>query len=88
MVDVLKQKNVDFDRVIIPTPYGQDHILDMVSPLIKRGGMIYFYTFKKRLQIGGLIEKFRNMDLDVEYYRRCGNVAPGVSRWVFDLMRD
>jgi tRNA (guanine37-N1)-methyltransferase len=85
MASILEWKNVDFDRVIIPTPYGQDHILETISPLIKSGGMIHFYTFKKRFQIEGLIGRFEDMDLHVEFYRRCGNVAPGVSRWVFDL---
>ena len=26
------------------------------------------------------------MGLEVEFYRRRGNVAPGISRWVFDLI--
>jgi len=34
-----------------------------------------------------LIEKYRKMGLKVEFYRRTGNVAPGVSRWVFDLIK-
>jgi tRNA (guanine37-N1)-methyltransferase len=87
MACILEQKNVKFDRVIIPTPYGQDHILDNVFPLAKSGGMIHFYTFKKRFQIEELMGKFEDMDLHVEFYRRCGNVAPRVSRWVFDLAK-
>jgi tRNA (guanine37-N1)-methyltransferase len=78
---------VDFDRIIVPTPYGLDHILETISPLAKRGGMIHFYTFKKRYQIEGLTEKYENMNFYVEFYRKCGNVAPGVSRWVFDLVK-
>lgn len=81
---MLKQ---NFDRAIIPTPYGRDDILEIVAPVIKKGGMIHFYTFKKRCQIDGLIEKYRGMDFEVELYRRCGNVAPGVSRWAFDLIK-
>jgi tRNA (guanine37-N1)-methyltransferase len=87
MAGILKLKKPHFDRAIIPTPYGQDHILETVSPLIIRGGMIHFYTFKKRFQIEGLRRIFKEMDLHVEFYRRCGNVAPGVSRWVFDLAK-
>jgi tRNA (guanine37-N1)-methyltransferase len=77
----------DFDRAIVPTPYGMDQILDIVSPVVKKGGKINFYTFKKGLQIDGLIKKFNARDFTVEFYRSCGNVAPGVSRWVFDLAK-
>jgi tRNA (guanine37-N1)-methyltransferase len=87
IANLLNWKNVDFDRIIIPTPYGLDHILETISSLVKRGGMIHFYTFKKRYQIEGLTEKYENMNFYVEFYRKCGNVAPGVSRWVFDLVK-
>jgi tRNA (guanine37-N1)-methyltransferase len=87
IADLLKWKNVNFDRIIIPTPYGLDNILETISPLVKRGGIIHFYTFKKRYQIEGLNEKYEDMNLNVEFYRKCGNVAPGVSRWVFDLIK-
>ncbi len=76
-----------FDRAIIPTPYGRDDILEIVSPVVKKGGLIHFYTFKKRHQIEGLIEKYRSMNFEVQFYRRSGNVAPRVSRWAFDLVK-
>lgn len=78
---------LDFDRAIIPTPYGRDDILETVLPNVKKGGMIHFYTFKKRYQIEGLIEKYENIGIKVKFYRRCGNVAPRVSRWAFDLVK-
>ncbi len=76
-----------FDRAIVPTPYGMDHFLGKVSELIKKGGHIHFYTFKTEPQIPELIEEYRRMGLEVEFFRRTGNVAPGVSRWVFDLVK-
>ena len=76
-----------FDRAIVPTPYGMDHFLGKVSDLIKKGGHIHFYTFKTENQIPELIEDYKKMGLEVEFYRRTGNVAPGVSRWVFDLVK-
>jgi tRNA (guanine37-N1)-methyltransferase len=75
-----------FDRVIIPAPYGMDRVLDILSPLAVRGGMIHFYTFKTRNQIPALIEEYAQKGFDITYYNTCGNVAPGVSRWVFDLV--
>ncbi len=77
----------DFDRTIIPTPYGMDAILDVITPLVKSGGIIYFYTFKKRYQIPRLVENFKRRGLLPIFYRSCGNVAPNVSRWVFDLKK-
>jgi len=76
-----------FDRAVVPTPYGRDEILDSITPIVKPGGTIHFYTFKKRHQIEGLIREFKEKGLVVEFHRRCGNVAPGVSRWVFDLVK-
>nr|WP_321497027.1 class I SAM-dependent methyltransferase family protein [uncultured Methanolobus sp.] len=77
----------EFDRAIIPTPYGMDHFLETISPLVKEGGFIHFYTFKPKEQIPELIEIYEDMGFEVLFHRRCGNVAPGISRWVFDLKK-
>jgi tRNA (guanine37-N1)-methyltransferase len=76
-----------FDRTIVPIPYGRDHFLWDILELIKKGGVIHFYTFKKQNQIPDLIKSYQDNGLNVIFYRRCGNVAPGVSRWVFDLIK-
>lgn len=76
-----------FDRAIIPTPYGMDPILDVTAPLVKKNGMIHFYTFKNRHQVPLLVEEYETKGLGVLFFRSCGNVAPGVSRWVFDLRK-
>lgn len=77
----------DFDRAVIPAPYGADGILEMVLPLVKSRGCLHFYTFKKRHQIEPLKKSYEDLGLVVKLCRRCGNVAPGVSRWVFDLAK-
>jgi tRNA (guanine37-N1)-methyltransferase len=79
--------NYPFDRAIIPTPYGMDAIFDVIAPHVKRGGMIHFYTFKNRHQADALITEFGHKGFEVIIRRRCGNVAPGVSRWVYDLVK-
>lgn len=76
-----------FDRAIVPTPYGMDHFLEKISKLVRKGGYIHFYTFKAESQIPGLINEYKKMGFEVELYRRAGNVAPGISRWVFDLIK-
>ena len=77
----------DFDRAVIPAPYGADGILETALPLVKSKGSLHFYTFKKRHQIEPLKKSYEDMGLEVMLCRRCGNVAPSVSRWVFDLRK-
>jgi tRNA (guanine37-N1)-methyltransferase len=76
-----------FDRIIIPAPYGMDQALDVLLPLLSYGGMAHFYTFKTKEQVPSLIAVYEGKGLDVTFYSSCGNIAPGVSRWVFDLAR-
>jgi tRNA (guanine37-N1)-methyltransferase len=76
-----------FDRAIIPTPYGMDTIFDVLASRVKPGGMIHFTTFKNRKQADALVGEFTMKGFDVVVLRRCGNVAPSVSRWVFDLVK-
>ena len=78
---------MDFDRAIIPTPYGMDHFLESISRLVKPGGYVHFYTFKPKEDVPGLIDKYECMGFEVKFHRRCGNVARGISRWVFDLKK-
>jgi tRNA (guanine37-N1)-methyltransferase len=75
----------EFDRAILPIPYGLDCALEVVCPKVKSGGSLHFYTFKKKHQIEGLVEDFEEIGLKTVFYRRCGNVAPKVHRWAFDL---
>jgi len=77
-----------FDRAIIPTPYGEDTILRILAPVVQPGGIIHLYTFRKKSEIPGLIAEYQSRRLSVVAYRRCGNIAPGVNRWVFDLRQD
>ena len=76
-----------FDRVIIPTPYGMDTIFDVLAPRVKPGGTIHFTTFKNRNQADALAVEFTLKGFEVVIQRRCGNVAPSVSRWVFDMVK-
>jgi tRNA (guanine37-N1)-methyltransferase len=76
-----------FDRLIIPAPYGMDQVLDLLLPLLSEGGMAHFYTFKTKEEIPALLASYESRGLTVSYNAACGNVAPGVSRWVFDLDR-
>jgi tRNA (guanine37-N1)-methyltransferase len=75
-----------FDRAIIPTPYGMDAIFDVITPWVKPGGMIHFYTFCNPEQSGTLGKEFVSRGFELVVKRKCGNIAPGISRWVYDLV--
>lgn len=77
-----------FDRLIVPAPYGMDAIFDRLAPFARGGGMVHWYTFKAENEIPALIEGFRSRGFAPERHRPCGNVAPGISRWVFDLRKN
>ena len=76
-----------FDRAIIPTPYGKDHALDIIAPRVRQGGILHWYTFKKDHEIPSLVAQLPNRSLIPVRIRKCGNVAPGVRRFVADLVR-
>ncbi|WP_305065337.1 class I SAM-dependent methyltransferase [Methanococcoides sp.] len=77
-----------FDRAIIPTPYGMDGFLEKLLPFVRKGGNVHFYAFKKQYQIEGLMGQYSDMGLDVVEHRRCGNIAPSISRWAFDMVKE
>jgi tRNA (guanine37-N1)-methyltransferase len=77
----------EFDRIVIPAPYGMDDILQVVLPMAKSGGMVHFYTFMRHHQIEEVKRRYVDLGLKIECCRRCGNVAPGVCRWAFDMMK-
>ena len=76
-----------FDRAIIPTPYGMDAIFDIIISHVKHGGMIHFYTFNNRDQADARGGEFTRRGFELVKQRRCGNVAAGISRWVYDLVK-
>jgi tRNA (guanine37-N1)-methyltransferase len=84
----LFSENEYFTRAIIPTAYGMDKALLKTAPLVKKGGIIHFYTFKTKEETNGLIRSFEREGLKTISFRRCGNIAPGVYRFVFDLVKE
>ncbi len=76
-----------FDRIICPTPYSRDEILDVLSPLVRDGGTLHFYTFKGDRQIPGVTRDLEKKGYSVLSANRCGWVAPGIGRYVFDLKK-
>jgi tRNA (guanine37-N1)-methyltransferase len=80
--------DMKFDRLIVPTPYGQDHFFYLLSPLLKEGGMMHFYTFQVAEDMEKSKQVFQDAGYEIIDLRRCGNVACGVSRWAFDLKKN
>jgi tRNA (guanine37-N1)-methyltransferase len=76
-----------FDRVIIPTPYAMKDSLEIFSGFAARDGMIHFYTFGPRNEMPAMVDAISRKGFDLTYQNECGNVAPGIKRWVFDLVK-
>lgn len=76
-----------FDRIVMPAPYGQDFFLDIAKSTLKPGGYIHFYTFKKDFEIVHFRRLLEEKGWSIDLCRSCGNVAPRVKRYVFDIQR-
>ena len=74
-----------FDRIVMPSPYGQDFFLDITQSILKPNGYVHFYTFKKDFEIPHFIRLLEEKGWHIDFSRDCGNVAPRVKRYVFDL---
>lgn len=74
-----------FDRIVMPAPYGQDFFLDLAQSILKPGGHVHFYTFKKDFEIPHFRRLLEEKGWFIDFFRDCGNVAPRVKRYVFDL---
>lgn len=75
----------NFDRIVMPAPYGQDFFLDIAQSVLKPGGYVHFYTFKKDFEIPHFRRLLEEKGWFIDFYRDCGDVAPRVKRYVFDL---
>ncbi len=74
-----------FDRIVMPAPYGQDFFLDFAQSILKPEGYVHFYTFKKDFEIPHFRRLLEEKGWLIDFYRDCGDVAPRVKRYVFDL---
>jgi len=74
-----------FDRVVMPAPYGQDFFLDMARSILKPWGCVHFYTFKKDFEMPHFRKLLEEKGWQIDFSRDCGDVAPRVKRYVFDL---
>jgi tRNA (guanine37-N1)-methyltransferase len=74
-----------FNRIVMPAPYGQDFFLDMARFILRPGGCVHFYTFKKDFEIPHFRRLLEEKGWHIDFSRDCGDVAPRVKRYVFDL---
>ncbi|CAG0986923.1 MAG: SAM-dependent methyltransferase [Candidatus Methanoperedens nitroreducens] len=84
--NVTKIFKTRFDRIVMPAPYGQDFFLDLAHSILKPGGYVHFYTFKKDFEITHFRRLLEEKGWFIDFFRGCGDVAPRVKRYVFDLI--
>jgi tRNA (guanine37-N1)-methyltransferase len=63
-----------------------DNAAGRLLPLLAAGGMAHVYTFLPREEVSCRHEWFVSQGYEVPHSSGCGNVAPGIFRWVFDLV--
>lgn len=76
-----------FDRIVMPIPHGQEHFLNLASSILKPGGFVHFYTFKKDFELAHFKRLLEEKGWRIEFYRNCGGVAHRVNRYVFDMQK-
>lgn len=74
-----------FDRIISPTPYGLKETLQSLKPLAKPGCRVHWYTFAPFHEILKITDGLASSGWIPGRVACCGNVAPGIGRFVFDL---
>uniref|UniRef100_A0A7C4S795 tRNA (guanine(37)-N(1))-methyltransferase n=1 Tax=Geoglobus ahangari TaxID=113653 RepID=A0A7C4S795_9EURY len=89
--DVVPKLEGKFDRIVMPAPYNAEDFIDIAVGKIKKGGFIHFYTFAGEEEVKEKAEKIKNRfsdlgaEIEIVYWRECGNFAPRVNRYVFDI---
>ncbi|AKG92339.1 putative methyltransferase [Geoglobus ahangari] len=89
--EVVPRLEGEFDRVLMPAPYNADDFLDIAVQKVKDGGVIHIYTFAGEEEVEEkrerILERLRDLGFEGEvlFYRECGNFAPRVNRYVFDV---
>ncbi len=80
-----------FDRIVMPAPYNADDFLDTALMKIENGGVIHIYTFSGEEEVEekkeGILARIGELGFagEVLFFRECGNFAPRVNRYVFDI---
>lgn len=81
-----------FDRIVMPAPYNAEDFIYLAVEKIKKGGFIHFYTFAGEEEVEEKAEKIKKrfsdygVDIEIIHQRECGNFAPRVNRYVFDIL--
>lgn len=89
--EVVPELEGEFDRILMPAPYNADDFLDVALQKVKDGGVIHIYTFAGEEEVetkkGRILSRISELGFDGEvlFYRECGNFAPRVNRYVFDV---
>ncbi len=89
--DVVPRLKGSFDRIVMPAPYNADQFIDLALLKIKDGGWMHIYTFAGEEEIdekARMIERrflSHGFKAEIGFVRECGNFAPRVNRYVFDV---
>jgi tRNA (guanine37-N1)-methyltransferase len=86
---IIPKLNKKFDRILMPLPKGAENFLDLTLKVIKKNGIIHFYTFLEEENINKpfinnylkkYIASFKILDIV-----KCGAFGPRISRICVDI---
>ncbi len=86
IVPNLAKRGLIFDRILMPLPKCADNFLDLIPLISKKGTFLHFYSFGRDFSDTEKTIAERLPSARIMNARRCGDIAPGKFRLVFDVV--
>jgi len=85
IVPKLAKRGLLFDRILMPLPKDAENFLDLVLPISKKGTVVHFYSFGRDFSNAEAIISEKLPGARILNSQKCGDIAPGKFRLVFDI---
>ncbi|HLC86192.1 MAG TPA: class I SAM-dependent methyltransferase family protein [Candidatus Nanoarchaeia archaeon] len=75
--NICPRLKIKFDRILMPLPKNANEYLDIAARLLKKGGIIHFYSFAEKEKFDSAIEEIKNkLNVKILDIVKCGQVSP------------
>lgn len=84
---IVPKLKIKFDRILMPLPKSAEDFLDLTKKIIKKNGVIHFYTFAQEKEFKDLSKKIKKHFKKFKILKivKCGNYAPFTYRVCIDF---
>ncbi|MEK6952791.1 MAG: methyltransferase domain-containing protein [Nanoarchaeota archaeon] len=84
---IVPKLKIKFDRVLMPLPKSAEDFLDLTKKVIKKNGIIHFYTFAQEKEFRDLNKKIKPYFKKLKILKivKCGAYAPFTYRVCIDF---